>query len=390
MLHNESLHYLDHAATTMVHPQVAQMVYDTLCQNWANPSSLYQPGYESRQLLDKARAAVAKTLGAPAQQVFFTGCGTEGNNIAIQGALKVRRSWASNVVVSGYEHPSVSAVLRQMEQDGWKIRTILPDSEGHLSIEDFVSATDKQTALVCCMQVNNEIGSVVDVNQLARRVKEKNPRTGVHVDGVQAWLRMPVSMEYIDSYTVSGHKVHAPKGIGALYLREGYHIQPPFAGGGQEKGKTAGQQQGVRPGTENLAYAVGLAKAAALGYKSSQERWNRVAGLNRQLRQGLKEIPGLVFNSPEDAVPEVLNVSTMCIKSETMLHFLEQRQIYVSSGSACSKGASSPTLQAMGASALRMDTALRISLGAENTSQDIQAVVDGIREGMQTLAKISG
>lgn len=388
MRNNELVHYLDNAATTMVDPQVAQAVYEALTTHWANPSSLYEPGHQSRIMLDKARAAVAKTLGAQPGEVFFTGCGSESNNIAILGAALARRSWANKVVISGFEHPSAALPAAQLAQYGFMVQVINPDETGHLDLQAFADAVDKSTALVCCMQVNNEVGTLTDVNRLARLVKEKNPRTAVHVDGVQAWLRVPVSLEGIDSYAVSGHKIHAPKGVGALYLRRGYNIQPPYLGGGQERGKGGGQELGVRPGTENIAYAVGLAKAAAILYRSREERWQTLQDLNRQLREGLAQIPELTFNSPQDAVPEVMNVSTGCIKSETMLHFLEQRQVYISSGSACSQGAASHTLQAMGLSARRADTALRISLCADNTPQDIQALLEGLRKGLATLARI--
>lgn len=388
MLHNPTVHYLDNAATTMVNPAVADSIHKTMLEHWANPSSLYQPGYESKKLLEKARAAVAKTLGALPEEVFFTGCGSESNNIAILGAVAVRKSWGNRIVVSGYEHPSVALPVERLRQQGFDVVVINPDAEGHISMDAFVEAVDKNTILVTCMQVNNEIGAVVDVNTLARRVKEKNPRTAVHVDGVQAWLRIPVSMNGIDSYAVSGHKIHAPKGVGALYLRKGYHIQPPYLGGGQEKGKGGGQEMGVRPGTENLPYAVGLAKAALTLHKNQAQRTAHLAQLNQQLKEGLKALPEIVRNSPEDAVSEVVNISTGCIKSETMLHFLEARGVYISSGSACSKGGASHTLAAMGLSAQRADTALRISFCADNTKEDVEALLEGLKEGLSSLARI--
>lgn len=218
-------------------------------------------------------------------------------------------------------------------------------------------------------------------------MKAANSRTAVHVDGVQAWMRLPVSLENIDSYTVSGHKIHAPKGVGALYLRRGYNIQPPYLGGGQEKGHGGGQEQGVRPGTENLPYAVGLATAARRMEKTFAARSAHVAGLNARLRAGLATLD-VVLNSPEDAVSEVLNFSTMRVKSETMLHYLEQTKVYVSSGSACSRGAASHTLGAMGLEPRRIDTALRVSFCAENTEADVDALLNGLEQGLKTLAQL--
>ena len=201
------------------------------------------------------------------------------------------------------------------------------------------------------------------------------------MDGVQAWLRRLVKLDTsgIDSYSVSGHKIHAPKGIGALYLRKNALIQPPFLGGGQEKG--------IRPGTENLPYIAGLALAADTLRRTLPARAKKIAALNRQLREGLADLEGIVINSPADALPEVLNLSLPGVRSETMLHFLEQREIYVSSGSACSKGAASHTLAAMGLPAGRVDSALRISFCADNTPEDVNALLEGLRDGLATLAR---
>ena len=198
---------------------------------------------------------------------------------------------------------------------------------------------------------------------------------------MQAWLRLPrLNLEGVDSLTISGHKIHAPKGVGALYLRRGYHIDPPFLGGGQEKG--------IRPGTENLPYAVGLAVAARRMAVNYPQRHERVEELNRRLRQGLASLPDVTLNSPEESVPEVLNLSLNVIKSEPMLHFLEERKVYVSSGSACSKGAASHTLTAMGLPQRRIDTALRISFCGDNGPEDVDALLNGLEDGFRSLTHI--
>lgn len=385
---NEALHYLDNAATTLVAPQVAQAIHTAMLEHWANPSSLYAPGQDSRQLLGRARAAVAKSLGAEPGQVFFTGCGSESNNIAILGAVAAKRNRGDRIVVSGFEHPSVALPMQRLARQGFQVVFVPPGPDGQLDLGQFAAQVDKNTILAACMQVNNETGAQVDVARLAQLVKERNSQTAFHVDGVQAWMRVPVQLQNIDSYTVSGHKIHAPKGIGALYLRRGYHIEPPYLGGGQEQGHGGGQEQGVRPGTENLPYAVGLATAASLMHKNRAQRKANVQALNARLRQGLAALPGVVLNSPPGAVPEVLNLSTMCVKSETMLHFLEQKGVYVSSGSACSRGAASHTLAAMGLPARRIDTALRVSLCGDNTPADVDALLAGLQEGLATLAKL--
>ena len=379
MLHDPNIHYLDNAATTMVNPEVIETITKAMAEHWANPSSLYTPGAHSELALNKARADVARILGATAGEVYFTGCGSEGNNLAILGAARTRK-WGKRIVCTGFEHPSVALPMQRLAQEGYDVQFVAPEADGHLNVDKMLELVDKNTILVAAMQVNNEIGTAVDVARLAAGVKARNDRTAVHVDGVQAWMRVPVRLANIDSYSVSGHKIHAPKGIGALYLRKGYHIEPPYLGGGQEKG--------MRPGTENLPYAIGMAKAATLLSRTLPQRHKTLVELNTRLREGLKQFPEVTLNSPEDAVPEVLNFSLNVIRSETMLHHLETMGVYVSSGSACSKGAASHTLTAMGLEPRRIDTAIRASFCADNTPEDVDALLEGLKTGLATLSRI--
>ena len=379
MLHDPNIHYLDNAATTMVNPEVIETITKAMAEHWANPSSLYTPGAHSELALNKARADVARTLGATAGEVYFTGCGSEGNNLAILGAARTRK-WGKRIVCTGFEHPSVALPMQRLAQEGYDVQFVAPEADGHLNVDRMLELVDKNTILVAAMQVNNETGTAVDVARLAAGVKARNDRTAVHVDGVQAWMRVPVRLANIDSYSVSGHKIHAPKGIGALYLRKGYHIEPPYMGGGQEKG--------MRPGTENLPYAIGMAKAATLLSRTLPQRHKTLVELNTRLREGLKQFPEVTLNSPEDAVPEVLNFSLNVIRSETMLHHLETMGVYVSSGSACSKGAASHTLTAMGLEPRRIDTAIRASFCADNTPEDVDTLLEGLKTGLATLSRI--
>ena len=379
MLHDPNIHYLDNAATTMVNPEVIETITKAMAEHWANPSSLYTPGAHSELALNKARADVARTLGATAGEVYFTGCGSEGNNLAILGAARTRK-WGKRIVCTGFEHPSVALPMQRLAQEGYDVQFVAPETDGHLNVNKMLELVDKNTILVAAMQVNNETGTAVDVARLAAGVKARNDRTAVHVDGVQAWMRVPVRLANIDSYSVSGHKIHAPKGIGALYLRKGYHIEPPYLGGGQEKG--------MRPGTENLPYAIGMAKAATLLSRTLPQRHKTLVELNTRLREGLKQFPEVTLNSPEDAVPEVLNFSLNVIRSETMLHHLETMGVYVSSGSACSKGAASHTLTAMGLEPRRIDTAIRASFCADNTPEDVDALLEGLKTGLAALSRI--
>lgn len=376
------MHYLDNAATTKVDLQVADHIRKVMEQAFANPSSLYKPGLDSELILRQSRAKVAAAMGCTPAEVYFTGCGTESNNIAILGAVEARKEWADHIICTGYEHPSVQQPIEKLQQQGWKVTLVTPNEQGVIQPEQLADLVTSKTALVTAMQVNNETGAILDVQKLSKLVKEKNARTFVHVDGVQGWLRLPIKLSatQIDSYAVSGHKIHAPKGIGALYLKKNSNIIPPFLGGGQEKG--------IRPGTENLPYIAGLAMAAEMMQKNMPQRKKQIAHCNELLRSQLENMDGIVLNSPQDAAPEVLNFSVMGIRSETMLHFLEQKEVYVSSGSACSKGAASHTLAAMGLPSQRIDSALRVSFSKDSTQEDVQALLEGLAEGMASLARV--
>ncbi len=380
-----NLHYLDNAATTMVDPAVADAIHDALRSCWANPSSLYEPAILAEHKLAAARGKIAKTLNCARDEVYFTACGSESNNLAILGAAIPRQSWGSKIVTTGFEHPSVQRPIRALKDRGFTVVEVLPKPDGSLDVQKLVDAVDKTTVLVACMAVNNETGALQDIARLAAGVKAKNSRTAVHIDAVQAWLRVPLDMKKlpgVDTLSVSGHKVHAPKGIGALYLcdNQRQHLQPPYLGGHQERG--------IRPGTENLPYAIGLGLAAEQGAKKLRANARHAAALNARLRAGLAELPGITIHSPENAVPEVLNFSTGCVNSQTFISYLSGRQVYVSGGSACDKGEPSHTLQAMGCDGRAVATALRVSFCADNDEADVDALLAGLKAGLAELQHI--
>ena len=381
MLQNPELHYLDNAATTMVAPEVADVIDKAMREHWANPSSLYGPGARSEEALNAARAAVARTLGCKSRELYFTSCGSESNNLALLGAVHTR-TFGKGIVVSGFEHPSVQRPLEELAKQGYDVTVIKPRPDGTLDMDRMLEHVDKNTILVACMMVNNEVGTRNDVERLAAEVKRRNSRTIVHVDAVQAWMRVPIKLDNIDTLSVSGHKIHAPKGIGALYLSDRLvqAFQPPYLGGEQERG--------LRPGTENLPYAMGLAAAATRLAKTMKSRDTAMRALNQRLRDGLAAFPEVVLNSPADAVPEVLNFSTNCVNSQTFIEYLSGRHIYISGGSACDKGEPSHTLMAMGAPDLAVRTALRVSFCGDNTPEDVQALLDGLKDGLKELQHI--
>lgn len=381
-----NLHYLDNAATTMVDPTVADAIAAALRESWANPSSLYDPAVLAEHKLNAARAKIAKTLNCAAREIYFTACGSESNNLAILGAALPRQAWGNKIVTTGFEHPSVQLPIRALRDRGFDVAEVAPGADGRLDVQKLIDAVDKNTVLVACMAVNNETGAVQDIARLAAGVKAKNSRTAVHIDAVQAWLRIPLDLKKlpgVDTLAVSGHKVHAPKGIGALYLCENQrqHLRPPYLGGHQERG--------IRPGTENLPYAVGLGLAAEQGARRMRAAAANAAALNAQLRAGLAALPGVTVHSPAGAVPEVLNFSTNCVNSQTFISYLNDRQIYVSGGSACDKGEPSHTLQAMGCDARAVATALRVSFCAGNDEGDVAALLAALKDGLAELQHIA-
>ena len=381
-----NLHYLDNAATTMVDPAVADAIAAALRESWANPSSLYDPAVLAEHKLNSARAKIAKTLNCAAREIYFTACGSESNNLAILGAALPRQAWGNKIVTTGFEHPSVQLPIRALRDRGFDVAEVAPGADGRLDVQKLIDAVDKNTVLVACMAVNNETGAVQDIARLAAGVKAKNSRTAVHIDAVQAWLRIPLDLKKlpgVDTLAVSGHKVHAPKGIGALYLCENQrqHLRPPYLGGHQERG--------IRPGTENLPYAVGLGLAAEQGARRMRAAAANAAALNAQLRAGLAALPGVTVHSPAGAVPEVLNFSTNCVNSQTFISYLNDRQIYVSGGSACDKGEPSHTLQAMGCDARAVATALRVSFCAGNDEGDVAALLAALKDGLAELQHIA-
>lgn len=385
MLSDPQLHYLDNAATTQVDPAVTEAIHDALVELWANPSSLYDPAVAAQDGIDTARGRIAKTLHCRKDEVYFTACGSESNNMSVWGAAKARRHWGSKIVVTGFEHPSVQLPIRALQEEGFTVTEIMPEADGHIDTQKFLREIDKNTVLAACMAVNNETGAVQDIAALGAGIKARNARTHFHVDAVQAWLRMPIDLQKwkeVDTLAVSGHKVHAPKGVGALFVRDSQRqtLRPPYRGGHQERG--------MRPGTENTPYIVGLGVAAAKGLQSLRTRTAQIQALNTLLRQGLGEFPDIQINSPADAMPEVLNFSTRCINSQTFINYLNTRAVFVSGGSACDKGEPSHTLQAMGCDDLTIRTALRVSLCADNTPEDVQALLEGLRDGLRELQHI--
>lgn len=374
--------YLDNAATTPVDPRVAQVIADSLKNDFANPSSLYKIGAQSEYKIAQARKTVADCLGAREEEVYFTSCASESNNIAIYGLASARKNWANKIISTGYEHPAVRKPLENLKDYGYTVVNINPKADGNINPQEIIDAVDSKTALVTLIHVNNETGAVLDIKTLCDKIKEKNKRTVIHIDATQSFMKLPFDVSKIqcDSMAFSGHKIYAPKGIGGLYLKKGTNIKTVMAGGGQEKG--------LRAGTENIHYILGFAKACQLLQSDMRRNLAKFAQLKAQLLNGLAQFDNVVINSPENAVPYTVNFSFMNYRSETLLHFLEADEIYISSGSACSKGAASHTLTAMGVDAKRIDSSIRVSFGVHTTEEDINTFIAALKTAQEKLQKV--
>ena len=371
--------YLDNSSTTRVCEPAAAKVMELMTENYGNPSSLHTLGFRAEQALTEARRNIAAALGAKEDEVFFTAGGTESNNLAIFGAAYARKRMGMHIVTTQIEHPSVTNAVRQLEKEGWEVTWLQPDREGHILPEAVQEAVRPDTTLVTMMAVNNEVGTILPLDAAAQAIAAKKAPALLHVDAVQGFGKLDLRPERrkIDLLSISAHKIHGPKGVGALYVRKGVRIAPRTFGGGQE--------HGMRPGTEGLP-AIGGFGAAVKALPPVNEGLRQAEELAAICREKLLALPGVEFNSPEDALPYIVNFSVGAVRAETMLHFLAARGVYVSSGSACSKGKQSPVLEAMGLPRERIQAALRVSFSHLNTLEDVDALVEGVREGLASLA----
>lgn len=375
-------HYLDNSATTKVSETAAKKVYKMMTENYGNPSSLHTRGIKAEDELISARYSIAKALGVTSAEIYFTSGGTEANNLAVFGTVNRLKKRGNKIVTTAFEHSSVYESVKHLEENGFQTVYVKPDENGHFSIEDFENAIDKNTILVSVMAVNNELGTILPIERLKKIIEKKQSPALLHCDCVQAFGKIPLKLSKIgvDLASVSGHKVHAPKGTGALFVRKNLHIKPLFFGGEQEKK--------LRPGTEALPLITGFSQAVK--EFDIIKNYNYINELNAYAKERLLELDDIVINSPEDALPYIINFSALGIRSETMLHFLAQKEIYVSSGSACAKGKPSHVLSAAGLSREQADSALRVSFCELNTKEDIDALISALKEGINTLARRKG
>lgn len=375
--------YLDNAATTRPCEPAVSAVFQNMVEDYGNPSSLHKLGLAAEQNVTEARKAVAAALVCDPQCVTFTSGATECNNTAIFGAAKNYGKRKKKIVVSAIEHPSVAEPIKYLEEkEGFEVVRIKPTRGGEISPEDFIEAVDENTCLVSCMLVNNETGAIQPVRRIFSQIKRNFPECVTHCDAVQGFMKMPIKSAEIfaDVIVVSGHKVHAVKGVGAMYIRKGIRIAPLLLGGGQEKN--------LRSGTESVPLIAGFGAAIRALMPTVGVAHENAEQISAYLLKKLSKLEYVTINSTaENTSPYITNFSVEGIRSEIMLHYLESKDIYVSSGSACSKGAHSSVLTAMGVSDKLADSAIRVSICRTTTMGEIDVLVTALQEGYQKLAK---
>ena len=370
--------YLDNAATTKPCDEAVQAALKAMTENYGNPSSLHRAGLDAQLMLDSARKTIASSIGTESSNIIFTSGATESNNLAIRGICSAYGKRKKKIISSSVEHASVEETLSYMEKNGFEVIRIQPREDGNFYAEDFVKACDENTVLVTMMYVNNETGYILPVQETFNTIKRRFPDIITHTDCVQAYMKLNLKTSKLsaDLISLSGHKVHAAKGTGVLYIKKGIRVIPTVTGGKQEKG--------IRSGTESVPVIASFGAAVERFSKDIDERYETVSGLKKYLLGRISEIGGIEINSPEDGSPYIINIS-QGKRSEIMLHYLESREIYISSGSACSKGQQSGVLGQFGITGKRADSALRISMTAETTIQELDEFINALKDGMENL-----
>ncbi|MBQ3058251.1 MAG: cysteine desulfurase [Clostridia bacterium] len=372
--------YLDNSATTKPCKKAVEYMNKALTDNWGNPSSLHILGMNAEDIVNASRKSVAKMLSAKDSEIIFTSCGSEANNMALMSVL-ARKNRGNRIITTTIEHPSVLETAKRIEGYGFEVVYLKPQNNGVISLDDLKAALNDKTLLVSIMLVNNEIGTIQPIEEAARLTKQLSPFAYFHTDAVQAFGKMPINAARlgVDMLTASGHKIHAPKGIGFLYKNQKCHIAPFITGGGQE--------DGMRSGTESVPLIASL-QGAIEDLPNLQPRLQQMREIYNYAKELLSSDSDIVINSFDDGLPYILNISMPGYRSETLLHFLESREIYVSSGSACAKGNQSYVLKELGLADKLIDSMLRISFSHTTQKQDIDQLYEALKVAKGQLRKV--
>ena len=377
--------YLDNSATTQCFEEVRDIVVKTMMEDYGNPSAMHKKGVEAEQYVKDATEKIAKTLKVQEKEIYFTSGGTESDNWALVGCAYANRRQGKHIISTVFEHAAVSAPLAALEEQGFEITKIPVDANGILSMEKLESAIRPDTILVSTMYVNNEVGAVVPVEEIGKLVHEKNPKTIYHVDAIQAFGKLEIKprRDNIDLLTVSGHKIHGPKGSGFIYIKKNTKINPIIFGGGQ--------QMGFRSGTENVPGIAGIGQASKDCYDNLEHNVEIMTNLKDKLIDSLEAIEGVTVNSRKGnlGAPHIVSASFKGVRSEVLLHALEDKGIYISAGSACSSNrpAVSSTLKAMGIDKDLLESTVRFSFCEFNTEEEVDYAVGEIKQLLPILRK---
>ncbi len=371
--------YLDNAATTRVCPEAADIAYRVMTECYGNPSSTHTKGREAKAYLDKARSQIASALGCAPQEVYFTSCGSESDVWAITRGAESASRRGRHIISSAVEHDAVRKTLAELEGRGFEVTYLAPEKDGSISVEAVRAALREDTVLVTLMMVNNETGGVTDIAAIAKMLRAEGSKALLHTDAVQGFMKLPFSAKKLgaDMISISGHKIHAPKGIGALYIKTGVKIKPLIRGGAQESG--------LRAGTEAMPQIAAFGKAAELAFAGMEDNCRKMAALRTLAADTLcADIPeALIIGG---GAPHILSVSLPGWRSEVLMNFLEADGIFVSRSSACKKGGRSHVLEAMQLPAQVIDGAVRISFSRYNTEDDVRALCTSLKRAHDTLA----
>ncbi len=380
--------YLDNAATTKPFPEVVTVMQETMEENYGNPSSMHQKGVDAEKYIRNARQIIAKSLKAEEKEIIFTSGGTEANNQALIGSALANKRKGNHIITTKIEHASVYNPLLFLEEQGFRISFISVDANGHINVEELMQEICEDTILVSIMYVNNEIGTIQDIATIGSLIKEKNKNTLFHVDAIQAYGKLNIYPKrlQIDLLSVSGHKIHGPKGVGFLYIKDKTKIFPYIYGGGQ--------QNGMRSGTENVPGIAGMGKAVELIYKNHAEKQAALYKLKQYFIEQVQNIEGATVNgihqiALQETAPHIVSVSFEGIRSEVLLHALEEKGVYVSSGSACSSNhpALSGTLQAISLNKNALESTLRFSFSVYTTVEELDLAIEALKQLLPILRK---
>ena len=378
--------YLDNSATTMAYRSVGELVQKVMCEDYGNPSSMHNKGVEAEKYIKEAKETFARLWKVQEKEVYFTSGGTESDNMALIGAARANKRAGNHLITSSIEHPAIINTMRFLEEEeGFRVTYLPVDQYGRIRLDALKEALCEDTILVSIMYVNNEVGSVQPIQEAASIVKAYNKDILFHVDAVQGFGKYKIYPKKlkVDMCSISGHKIHGPKGVGALYIGENVKIRPIVYGGGQ--------QHDMRSGTENVPGIAGLGVAAKMMYQNFDEKVEHLYQLKERMAEGLSKIDDVVINGMpvREGAPHILSVSFLGIRSEVLLHTLEDRNIYVSAGSACSshKRKPSATLSAMGMSNAQIENTVRISFSEENTFEEVDYCLEVLNEVLPMLKR---